>query len=79
MLPEKIVNRAKKGFLSPTKEWFKRKDVLGELLLDNNSRFSTVFDTRVVEKIIDQHLSGFNRERHIFLLLSTYFWLEEYG
>lgn len=79
MLPEKIVNRAKKGFLSPTKEWFKRKDILGELLLDNNSRFSTVFDTRVVETVIDQHLSGFNRERHIFLLLSTYFWLEEYG
>ena len=29
MLPEKIVNRAKKSFLSPTKEWVKRKDVLG--------------------------------------------------
>ena len=79
VLPRKIVNRKKKGFLSPTKEWFKRKDVLGELLLDNNSKFSTIFDTSIVEKVIDQHLSGYNRERHIFLLLSTYFWLEEFG
>lgn len=78
VLPLKIVNREKKGFLSPTKEWFRKKEVLAELLLDNKSRFSTVFDVNAVENIINQHLRGFNRERHIFLLLSTYFWLEEY-
>ncbi len=79
ILPSKIVNRTKKGFLSPTKEWFNHKEKLGELLLNNNSKFSTYFDTEYVERIIDQHIKGYNRERHIFLLLSTYYWIEEYG
>lgn len=79
VLPDNIVNRKKKGFLSPTNEWFKRKDILADLLLNNNSKFSTIFDVSEVEKIIDQHINGYNRERHIFLLLSTYFWLEKYG
>lgn len=79
VLPRNIINRKKKGFLSPTKAWFKDKDIIGSLLLDKSSRFSSVFNLAAVENIIDQHINGFNRERHIFLLLSCFFWLEEFS
>jgi asparagine synthase (glutamine-hydrolysing) len=79
ILPDAIINRPKKGFMSPTKKWFRQIDKLSALLLDRNSKFSTYFDCNYVSKILKQHGSGFNRERHIFLLLSIYFFLEEFG
>jgi len=78
-LPDKIINRTKKGFLSPTKKWFKNKGVIGDLLLNKSSKFADHFNLNYVENVIDQHIAGYNRERHIFLLLSTYFWLEEFS
>ena len=32
-----------------------------------------------VAKVISDHQIGHNRERYIFLLLSLYFWLDDYG
>ncbi len=73
-----IIERKKKGFLSPTQHWFQDSDALGAVLLNRNSRFSTVFDLASVAAVIRQHRLGFNRERHIFLLLCLYFWCEEF-
>jgi asparagine synthase (glutamine-hydrolysing) len=73
-----IIERKKKGFLSPTQHWFQDSDALGAVLLNRNSRFSSVFDLASVAAVIRQHRLGFNRERHIFLLLCLYFWCEEF-
>jgi hypothetical protein len=45
--------------------------MLKERLLDPKSKFSTFFDLKEVESVINQHQSGYNRERHIFLLLAV--------
>lgn len=77
ILPDKIINRKKKGFLSPTNNWFKNEaDIIKEILLTNGTNFSKVFNQTYVAEIIKLHLKGYNKEKQIFLLLSIYFWLE---
>lgn len=75
VLPALVVNRKKKGFLSPTGTWFKATKLIADILLDPTSRFSSYFDLAEVEKILKEHAAGMNRERHIFLLLSVYYWM----
>ena len=77
VLPGSIIRRKKKGFLSPTNNWFKRKNLIGDVLLDRTSRFSSYFDLGVVNKVLEEHSNGFNRERQIFLLLSINYWLAQ--
>ncbi len=75
LLPEQIINRKKKGFQSPTQTWFKQYNNEIKDLLLNSKEFSNIFNTNEVEKILNQHLQGYNREKQIFLFLSIYYWL----
>ncbi len=77
VLGRRIAHRRKKGFLSPTRRWFENAPVIREILLNPRSRFASQFDLRSVEKIIAEHGSGVNRERHLFLLFGLYYWLED--
>ncbi len=77
-LPASIVHRKKKGFLSPTSTWFRDGDRLRSILLNTDSNFSGYFDLAAVEQIIRQHQLGYNRERHIFLLLCLHCWFAEF-
>ena len=77
ILPHEIINRKKQDFKSPTQLWFRREsNTLREILLEGGTNFSQVFNPDAVSSIIDQHYSGFNRERHLFLLLSIYYWMK---
>jgi asparagine synthase (glutamine-hydrolysing) len=78
-LPSSIVRRKKKGFMAPTQRWFRENNVVRELLLDQSSRFSSYLDRRAVAEVLDQHSRGFNRERHIFLLLGLHYWMQEFA
>jgi len=78
MLPASIVQRKKKGFLSPTKRWFQSGGAVREILLAKNSRFASTFDLREVETVLREHEAGANRERHIFLLLSLNYWMRDF-
>jgi len=46
-----------------------------DLFLKQNL-FKEVFNLKEVEKILTQHLNGYNREKQIFLLLSIYYWMK---
>jgi asparagine synthase (glutamine-hydrolysing) len=74
LLPAAIVRRKKKGFLSPTRVWFKDTGLLRETLLEANSGFALHFNLSEVDRILREHAAGMNRERHIFLLLSLRHW-----
>ncbi|HLW31027.1 MAG TPA: asparagine synthase (glutamine-hydrolyzing) [Aequorivita sp.] len=77
ILPERIINRKKYAFQSPTKIWFKNyNDQIRELLLKPGI-FTEIFNVDALHKVLDDHLKGYNREKQIFLLLSIYYWLEE--
>ncbi len=79
VLPASIINRKKKGFQSPTKKWFTGHSPVWEILLSKDSRFSSFFNIHEVRRILVDHEKGVNYERQIFLLLSLYYWLEEFG
>ena len=78
VLPTSIVRRKKKGFLSPTGSWFSTRHEIREILLERGSPFSSWIDLKEVERTLDEHASGLNRERQIFLLLSLHFWMKEW-
>lgn len=76
LLPEKIINRKKFGFESPTKRWFNiYNEKIRELLL-SPSIFTEIFNTAAVSLLLEEHLRGYNREKQIFLLIGIYYWLE---
>ena len=77
LLPQAIVKRKKLGFLSPTKAWFGAHGPAWDILLDPSSRFSSYFNLAEVRRILMEHASGQNRERHIFLLLTLHSWIAE--
>ena len=52
--------------------------MIRDILLDSRSCFSTYFDQAAVGAVIDEHAAGMDRERQLFLLLSLYFWMEEW-
>ncbi len=74
LLPDKIINRKKKAFQSPTRTWFKTEvDTVKQILLANGTNFSRLFNQRYVAELIEKHQNGYNMEKQIFLLLSIYF------
>ena len=79
VLPNCIINREKNGFRSPTERWYKQGDRLRALLLAPSSYFSSYFDLKAVDRVIAEHVQGYNRERQIFLLLGIYYWMEEFA
>lgn len=77
ILPDEIIYRKKKGFQSPTNKWFREEmNTVKEILLGSNSEFAMVFDQNYIDEILEQHSSGYNREKQIFLLLSIYYWFD---
>lgn len=78
MLPKQITRRKKKGFASPTRRWFRESTDVWDILLDSRSAFAHYFNLDEVRLILQQHRSGLNRERHIFLLLSIHCWMAEF-
>jgi len=78
VLPKTIVYRKKKGFLSPTNEWFKthNNEIVNMLVEDN--KFNSYFEIAEVKRILEQHIKGINNEKQIFLLLGIYYWLNNY-
>ena len=77
LLPARIIRRKKRAFESPTNLWFRKEaDTLRDILLQAGSNYSRFFDTTHTARVIDQHCSGINRERELFLLLSIYYWME---
>lgn len=78
VLPEKIVNRKKKGFKSPTGKWFEQDlgRMIQNMLKDNSNMFNQFFDSNEVNKILHLHKRGYNQEKQLFLILSLYFWFK---
>jgi asparagine synthase (glutamine-hydrolysing) len=75
VLPQEIINRPKKGFMSPTEKWFRGElgDYYITLLRDSNSSYFDLFNKDAVLNIFEQHKKGFNREKQIFTLLSVFY------
>jgi len=73
-LPQKIVDRPKLGFRSPTDIWFREYSSIIEDKLVHGP-LQNYLSMKEIKKVIRQHQSGYNREKQIFLLLSINEWI----
>lgn len=76
MLPEAVLKRPKKGFLSPAARWM--RGAAREMLMQRNARLYTYLDRGEVEAVLREQETGANRERHVFLLLTLHYWMNEF-
>lgn len=78
ILPNKIINREKKGFLSPTREWFKESlgDFLWTEVNKKDTAFSEFFKIEPIGELLKAHRKGVNKEKQLFLILSLLFWFK---
>ncbi|MBN2789741.1 MAG: asparagine synthase (glutamine-hydrolyzing) [Candidatus Delongbacteria bacterium] len=76
-LPPKIINRPKFGFQSPTDIWFRESNVeIRDILLSKDNKLLDYLNKTEIENILSMHKKGYNKEKQIFLLLSSYYWLK---
>ena len=76
-LPERITRRPKQGFEIPVDTWFSGRfcEFAAEILLDDQARGRTYFESQAVESILADHRSGrVNRSRLIFALICLELW-----
>lgn len=73
VLPPDIVRRKKKGFLSPTRLWFKDTSRLRSIFANESASLSRFVDPAGIDRVIQRHAAGTNQERQIFLLLMLMF------
>lgn len=78
VLPDTIIKRKKRGFTSPTRAWLKDRQLLMNLLCEDNGAFSNYFAKEALVKVIDEYLDGFRPDTHVFLLLSIKLWFASY-
>ncbi|MEK7497295.1 MAG: asparagine synthase (glutamine-hydrolyzing) [Patescibacteria group bacterium] len=81
ILPEKIVNRSKQGFIAPIGSWLKTdlKDYVLDQLNSKKFRQAGLFDNEKLDKYIAEYYStNLNYHNNIFALLSLSNWINKY-
>ncbi|MCB9358264.1 MAG: asparagine synthase (glutamine-hydrolyzing) [Calditrichaeota bacterium] len=81
VLPEKIINRKKRGFATPMDSWFRTEltGVVRKVLMNPDAAVADVFKQDVIKHMIDLHVSGReNFRKQIFVLLSYEFWAQRF-
>jgi asparagine synthase (glutamine-hydrolysing) len=81
-LPSHVLKRRKEGFDIPAHDWL--RGPLRELLMDTVNRdsveSSNLFDWRVVERLIDQHMKRrLNVGYHLWGLLTLFLWMKKWN
>ncbi len=77
VLPKQIINRPKKGFPVPTETWLRGdlKDFVHDTLLAKNAACRGYMDSRVIERVVNEHETGTeNRRQEIWTLLVFEIW-----
>lgn len=74
-LPDYIINRPKLGFRSPTDIWF--REYFGQIkTMLEQGEIVNYLSKEAIDKILSQHLKGYNRQKQIFILLGINEWLK---
>ena len=80
-LPPEVINRQKRGFATPTDEWFQGDldDFLHDTMLAPDSASNTFFSTDEVNRLLAEHRSGTrNHRRKLSTLLSFEIWHRQF-
>ena len=76
ILPDRIIDRPKKGFAVPLGYWFRGKlgPYVRDLLLGESSARRGLFNSRYIEDLVAQHESGRNLDLQLWTLISFELW-----
>ena len=76
ILPERIINRPKKGFAVPLGYWFRGKlgSYVRDLLLGESARRRGFFNAPYIEDLVAQHERGRNLDLQLWTLISFELW-----
>jgi asparagine synthase (glutamine-hydrolysing) len=80
ILPDAIIDRQKHGFAVPLATWF-RGDLAGfarDLLLSNRCRERGFFDTRYIERLLQQNDRGRNLDLQLWTVMSFELWCQRF-
>jgi len=80
-LPEAVLNKPKTGFRIPLAKWLKSgwKELMVDTLTSSRAQGRGLFDQRIVEKMISEHIGG-RRDwgRRLWLLICLELWFVEF-
>jgi asparagine synthase (glutamine-hydrolysing) len=76
ILPERIINRPKRGFAVPLGYWFRGKlgAYVRDLLLGESARRRGFFNSPYIEDLVAQHERGRNLDLQLWTLISFELW-----
>ncbi len=77
LVPDEIIQRQKKGFSVPIRQWFKRelKDMLNDTLSDQRTRERGLLNARAVRALVNEHQIGRRDHAHkLWGLLTLELW-----
>lgn len=80
-LPRELLDRPKKGFSVPLRNWFREelKDLPAGILLSERARHRRLFDEQTVRLLIDQHQKGvFDHAHRLWLLIEFEAWAQTF-
>jgi asparagine synthase (glutamine-hydrolysing) len=80
ILPDKITQGRKQGFVPPENTWYREHNYsfLRDTLLLTNKRYHNYVDKDEIAKILVEHKEGKNHRLLIWALLSFSYWCEEF-
>ena len=76
ILPDRIIDRSKRGFAVPLSYWFRGGlgQYVRELLLGERSKRRGIFNMRYVEDLISRHDKGQDLDLQLWTLISFELW-----
>jgi len=80
ILPDRIIDRSKRGFAVPLSYWFRGGlgPYIRELLLGERSRRRGIFNMRYVEDLISRHDKGQDLDLQLWTLISFELWAKTF-
>jgi len=81
LVPRELVDRPKRGFGIPQAAWLRGslREVTRDVLLDQTARQRGWFEPAVVQRLLDEHDSGVDRDRQIWPLLMVELWARRWA
>lgn len=79
-LPKEIINRKKRGFYTPRREWFKSSVgvQLENMIINHNGLFNMYFDNEKISDMFHSHRLGkVNYEKQLYLIVVLFFWMRD--
>lgn len=80
-IPQEILNRKKKGFLTPVDNWFQGNlnNIMEEIITSSDSACNQYFEKDYLRRLFkEHHLKKANYSRHLFSLVSFELWYKHF-